>query len=404
MSNITVLIMAGGSGERFWPLSTKEKPKQLLRLIDEERSLIRMTIDRVLPMVPAKRIFIGTNALQAKAVLEELPMLPSKNVIIEPSFKDTAAAIGFGCVEIERRFPNSTMVVLASDHLIKDEAEFRSSLQTAINLAESEEAIVTLGIKPDRPETGYGYLETGGDADLVAEGGSGADGTLEIAGGLVGCELGVPTRVLRFCEKPDLETAVEYLKSGRFLWNSGMFIFKVSTMMKAIEELLPGHWAVLKEIDGLGAAGKGGAAAGASASEAAKAAAGQASGLTSGTTAKSSANRDEQLKLLFDKFVKISVDFGIMEKYNNTYVIPVDFGWSDIGSYPALTEVFPANENNTIVKGASIKEFNSGGNIVIGTTGKTIALLGVHDMVVVETSGVILVCSKEEAQNIKKIL
>ena len=404
MSNITVLIMAGGSGERFWPLSTKEKPKQLLRLIDEERSLIRMTIDRVLPMVPAKRIFIGTNAVQAKAVLEELPMLPSKNVIIEPSFKDTAAAIGFGCVEIERRFPNSTMVVLASDHLIKDEAEFRSSLQTAINLAESDEAIVTLGIKPDRPETGYGYLETGGDADLVAEGGFGADGTLEVADGLVGCELGVPTRVLRFCEKPDLETAVEYLKSGRFLWNSGMFIFKVSTMMKAIEELLPGHWAVLKEIEGLGAAGKGGAAAGASASEAAKAAAGQASGLTSGTTAKSSANRDEQLKLLFDKFVKISVDFGIMEKYNNTYVIPVDFGWSDIGSYPALTEVFPANENNTIVKGASIKEFNSGGNIVIGTTGKTIALLGVHDMVVVETSGVILVCSKEEAQNIKKIL
>lgn len=372
MSNITVLIMAGGSGERFWPLSTKEKPKQLLRLIDEERSLIRMTIDRVLPMVPAKRIFIGTNALQAKAVLEELPMLSSKNVIIEPSFKDTAAAIGFGCVEIERRFPNSTMVVLASDHLIKDEAEFRSSLQTAINLAESEEAIITLGIKPSRPETGYGYLETGGDADLVAEGGFGADGTLEVAGGLVGCELGVPTRVLRFCEKPNLETAVEYLKSGRYLWNSGMFIFKVSTMMKAIEELLPGHWAVLKEIEKLGKI--------------------------------SPANRDEQLKLLFEKFVKISVDFGIMEKYKNTYVIPVDFGWSDIGSYPALTEVFPANENNTIVKGASIKEFNSGGNIVIGTTGKTIALLGVHDMVVVETSGVILVCSKEEAQNIKKIL
>lgn len=405
MSNITVLIMAGGSGERFWPLSTKEKPKQLLRLIDEERSLIRMTIDRILPMVPAKRIFIGTNAVQAKGVLEELPMLSSKNVIIEPSFKDTAAAIGFGCVEIERRFPNSTMVVLASDHLIKDEAEFRLSLQTAINLAESEEAIVTLGIKPSRPETGYGYLETGGDADLVAEGGFGADGTLEVADGLVGCELGVPTRVLRFCEKPNLETAVEYLKSGRYLWNSGMFIFKVSTMMKAIEELLPGHWAVLKEIEGLGSvvtARKGGAA-GASASEAAKAA-GQASGLTSETSAKSPAYRDEQLKLLFEKFVKISVDFGIMEKYKNTYVIPVDFGWSDIGSYPALSEVFPANENNTIVKGASIKEFNSNGNIVIGTTGKTIALLGVHDMVVVETSGVILVCSKEEAQNIKKIL
>ena len=120
MSNLTILIMAGGSGERFWPLSTKERPKQLLRLIDEEKSLIRMTVDRVLPMVSADRIFIGTNAVQAKAVLEELPMLPAGNVIIEPAFKDTAAAIGFGCVEIDRKFPNSTMIVLASDHLIKD--------------------------------------------------------------------------------------------------------------------------------------------------------------------------------------------------------------------------------------------------------------------------------------------
>ncbi|MDD4293814.1 MAG: sugar phosphate nucleotidyltransferase, partial [Bacteroidales bacterium] len=149
MSNLTILIMAGGSGERFWPLSTKERPKQLLRLIDEEKSLIRMTVDRVLPMVPANRIFIGTNAVQAKTVLEELPMLPAGNVIIEPSFKDTAAAIGFGCIEIERKFPNSTLIVLASDHLIKDETDFRLHLKKAVEVAEKEEAIVTLGIKPD---------------------------------------------------------------------------------------------------------------------------------------------------------------------------------------------------------------------------------------------------------------
>lgn len=370
--------MAGGSGERFWPLSTKERPKQLLRLIDEEKSLIRMTVDRVLPMVPANRIFIGTNAVQAKTVLEELPILPAGNVIIEPSFKDTAAAIGFGCIEIERKFPDSTLIVLASDHLIKDEADFRLHLKKAVEVAEKEEAIVTLGIKPDRPETGYGYLETGADADLVAEGGSGADGSLEVEEGLVGCTVGVPTRVLRFCEKPALETALEYVKSGRFLWNSGMFIFKVSTIMHAFAELLPEHRAILKEIEELeNATGKG----------------------------ENSANeRDEKLKLLFEKFVKISIDFGIMEKFRNTYVIPVDFGWSDIGSYPALADVFPANDNGTTVKGASIKEFNSGGNIVIGTTGKTIALLGVHDMVVVETANAILVCTKAEAQNIKKIL
>lgn len=378
MSNLTILIMAGGSGERFWPLSTKERPKQLLRLIDEEKSLIRMTVDRVLPMVPANRIFIGTNAVQAKTVLEELPMLPAGNVIIEPSFKDTAAAIGFGCIEIERKFPDSTLIVLASDHLIKDEADFRLHLKKAVEVAEKEEAIVTLGIKPDRPETGYGYLETGADADLVAEGGSGADGSLEVEEGLVGCTVGVPTRVLRFCEKPALETALEYVKSGRFLWNSGMFIFKASTIMRAFAELLPAHQAVLKEIEELeNATGRG----------------------------ENTANeRNEKLKLLFEKFVKISIDFGIMEKFKNTFVIPVDFGWSDIGSYPALADVFPANDNGTTVKGASIKEFNSGGNIVIGTTGKTIALLGVHDMVVVETADAILVCTKAEAQNIKKIL
>ncbi len=359
--------MAGGSGERFWPLSTKERPKQLLRLIDEEKSLIRMTVDRVLPMVSADRIFIGTNAVQAKAVLEELPMLPAGNVIIEPAFKDTAAAIGFGCVEIDRKFPNSTMIVLASDHLIKDEENFRLNLKKAVEVAEKEEAIVTLGIKPDSPETGYGYLETGVDSK----------------DGQIGCMVGVPTKVMRFCEKPALETALEYVKSGRFLWNSGMFVFRVPTIMRAFAELLPAHWSVFKEIEKLEV---------------------DASGSEASEVADQATDRDQKLKLLFDKFVKISIDFGIMEKFQNTYVIPVDFGWSDIGSYPALADVFPANDNGTIVKNATVKEFKSGGNIVIGTTGKTIALLGVHDMVVVETADSILVCSKEEAQNIKKIL
>ena len=157
-NNITLLIMAGGSGERFWPLSTKERPKQLLRLIDSERSLIRMTVERVLPMVEAERIFIATNEVQAAAVKEELGMIPQRNIILEPAFRDTAAAIGYGCVYTEALFPNSTMVVLASDHLIKDEEAFRSALKTAIEVAEGSEAIVTLGIKPDKPETGYGYL------------------------------------------------------------------------------------------------------------------------------------------------------------------------------------------------------------------------------------------------------
>lgn len=349
--NLTILIMAGGSGERFWPLSTKEKPKQLLRLIDSDRSLIRMTVERVLPMVEAERIFIATNEVQAAAVREELEMIPLRNIILEPAFRDTAAAIGYGCVYTEAHFPGSTMVVLASDHLIKDEEAFRSALKTAIEVAEGSESIVTLGIKPDKPETGYGYLET--DESRIR----------------------IPAKVLRFCEKPALEKAKEYLESGRFLWNSGMFIFRVETMFRAFEKLMPDHWIILKEIQSL----------------------------------KRNAEYRPKLKELFGRFVKTSIDFGIMEKFANTYVIPVDFGWNDIGSYPALAEVFPSDENDNIVRNVHIKGFNSSGNIVIGSAKddlpkKTIALLGVHDMVIVETPDTILVCSKEEAQNIKKIL
>lgn len=387
---LTILIMAGGSGERFWPLSTRERPKQLLRLIDSERSLIRMTVERVLPMVSAERIFIATNEVQAAAVREELGMIPERNIILEPAFRDTAAAIGYGCTYVETLIPGSTMVVLASDHLIKDEEAFRRSLLVAVEVAERSEAIVTLGIKPDRPETGYGYLETGE---------CGTNGVSGVSGGGIIDGVGVPTKVLRFCEKPALERAVEYLESGRFLWNSGMFIFRVETMFRAFEQLMPEHWAVLKEISGLERERGGGES--------------------------SEADYRERLKVLFHRFVKISIDFGIMEKFTNTYVVPVDFGWNDIGSYPALAEVFPANENNTIVRNAQVKEYNSGGNIVIrsaesdvngdvkndvksdvksGRGGKVIALLGVHDMVIVETPDAILVCSKEEAQNIKKIL
>jgi len=298
--NLTILIMAGGSGERFWPLSTRERPKQLLRLIDSERSLIRMTVERVLPMVSAERIFIATNEVQAAAVREELGMIPERNIILEPAFRDTAAAIGYGCTYVETLIPGSTMVVLASDHLIKDEEAFRRSLLVAVEVAERSEAIVTLGIKPDRPETGYGYLETG---ECGVSGGGIIDG------------VGVPTKVLRFCEKPALEQAVEYLESGRFLWNSGMFIFRVETMFRAFEQLMPEHWAVLKEISGLEKE-RGGGESG-------------------------EGDYRERLKLLFNRFVKISIDFGIMEKFPNTYVVPVDFGWNDIGSVPCAGGGFP---------------------------------------------------------------
>lgn len=346
--SIAVLIMAGGSGERFWPLSTKEKPKQLLKLIDSERSLIRMTVDRVLPLTDISRVFIATNSIQAPAVKEELPDLPEGNIIIEPAFKDTAAAIGFGTTVIESIYPNSTIVVLASDHLIKNEDNFIKRVKTAVETAENQNAIVTLGIKPTYPETGYGYLETNE------------------------CYVGEPAKVVRFCEKPALDIAKEYVSGGRHLWNSGMFIFKSSVIIDAFKKYLPGHFKILESIAKLG---------------------------------KEMRNPDNsELKNLFAGFEKISVDFGIMEKYDNTMVIPVDFGWNDIGSYPALADVFPKNDKGSVIRNANVNEVSSSGNIVIGSGTRKISLLGVTDFVVVDTNDNLLICSKLEAQNIKKLI
>lgn len=355
---LAAFIMAGGSGERFWPLSTKERPKQLLKLIDPKRSMIRMTVDRILPLIPAEKIFVGTNAIQAEATREELPMLPIENIIIEPTFKDTAAAIGYGAIKINQLLVDScqlkgneevTMVVLASDHLIKNEENFRKRLETAAKAAKANKSIVTLGIKPIKPETGYGYIE-------VEE-----------------CYIGEPAPVKRFWEKPNLERAEKYVEAGNYLWNSGMFIFDVKTMMEAFEKYMPKHSKLLNKIE-------------------------------EELKVKNSELIEEKIKKYFEEFEKISIDFGIMEKADNIEVIPVDFGWNDIGSYPALDEVFDKNKNGTIDKNGRIKEYNSRNNIIIGTGGKRIALLGIEDMVVVETKNEILVCRKSEAQNIKKII
>ena len=382
MDNLVVLIMAGGSGERFWPLSTSAKPKQLLRLIDSERSLIKMTVDRILPLTSAERIFIGSNAIQAKAVIEELPELPEKNILIEPAFRDTAAAIGFGAVVIEKMFPGSTMIVLASDHIIRCEEEFRNDVMAAVECAQNENSIVTLGIKPSKPETGYGYLQVE-HTDAEQESAKQKSGKLTDAEQTVGKQAKVseernsqtdklPLKVLRFCEKPSLDKAVEYVNSGNYLWNSGMFIFKIAVIMEAFKNLLPDHYRLFKEIEKI-------------------------EDITNEAGI-------EKLTAIFSQFTKISIDFGIMEKFQNIKVVPSDFGWSDIGSYTALPEFFRLNENSSVIKGVTVNEIDSHGNIIISTTGKKISLLGIEDSIIVDTPDNILICSKKEAQNIKKLL
>ncbi|WP_308009579.1 sugar phosphate nucleotidyltransferase [uncultured Fusobacterium sp.] len=354
---LTAIIMAGGSGERFWPLSTPERPKQLLKIFSD-KTMIRETVDRILPIIEAENIFIATNIIQAKEIEKELSDIPKENIIIEPAFKDTAAAIGYSSLIIENRFKNRLkdgekleVVVLASDHLIKEEEEFRKVILIASKEAKENGMIVTLGIKPDKPETGYGYIEVKDD---------------EI-------ELNSICKVKRFREKPSQELAESYLASGKYLWNSGMFIFTTDTIFKNFEVLMEEHSSVFKEIE---------------------------KEFKENLTGEELSNK---VKKYFDKFEKISIDFGIMEYSKNIRVIPVDIGWNDIGSFNAFDEIFEKDENGNVVRGKEIRELDSRNNIVISDD-LNISLLGIENLVIVKDKNNLLISKKNRVQDIKKIL
>ncbi|SJZ60689.1 mannose-1-phosphate guanylyltransferase [Cetobacterium ceti] len=351
-----VLIMAGGSGERFWPLSTREKPKQLLKIFSE-KSMIRETVDRVLPIVPKENIFISTNILQWEGIHRELEEIPVDNIIIEPMGRDTASAIGYGAIVIDERFKGCSieLIVLPADHMIKKEASFREVLLKGCQEAKENSVIVTLGIKPTRPETGYGYIEVKKVKDRE-----------ELKEGNI-------YRVKRFREKPNQEVAETYVNSGNYLWNSGMFIFSMETIFKNFQVLMEDHWDILKDLR-----------------EVVK---GEVTGEKLSNLAKP----------YFEKFEKISIDYGIMEQSKNIRVIPCDIGWSDLGSYNAFSEIYTPDSNGNITKGRVVA-FESKENIVIGSD-FTISLLGVDNLVVVKgENNNILIAKRSRVQDIKKLL
>lgn len=356
---LTAIIMAGGSGERFWPLSTPEKPKQLLNIFSE-KSMIRETVDRILPIIDRDKIFIATNELQELGIKNELKDIPEENIIIEPGFKDTAAAIGYATLIIENRFKNEIksgekieVIVLASDHLIKEEENFRDIVIKGAKEVSRNNVIVTLGIKPDKPETGYGYIEVKNEEPI---------------------SLNEIYKVRRFREKPNLETAENYVSSGKYLWNSGMFIFNTETIFKNFEVLMEEHTEIFNSIkEKL-----------------------EENNLIGNELA--NLVRDD-----FNRFEKISIDFGLMEYSRNIRVIPVNIGWNDIGSFNALEEVFDKNENGNILRDVNIKELDSRDNIIVGDN-SNISLLGVKNLVVVKNGNNILIANKNRTQDIKKII
>ena len=358
--NRVALIMAGGSGTRFWPLSTSEKPKQFLDLVSE-KTMIKETVDRILKLIPNENIFISTNINYLEIVKKELPQIPVRNIIFEPMARDTAACIGYAAQIIDKIVGNSIMAVLPSDHLIEKEDEFLKSLEFAFEAAK-EDRIITLGIRPSYPETGYGYIE------YVKK-----NKSCEKKDGLY------IYKVKRFREKPNKELAEKYIEQGNFLWNSGMFVWKTKFILSEIKKHMDSHKIVLENIEKLL----------------------EKVDLQEFYGEKlSSFVKDE-----FEKFEKISIDFGVMEHTKLVSVIPVNIGWNDVGSFKSLGDIFPKDGNGNVVKSEKFEEIESEGNIVINKENdKIIATIGLEDIVIVNTKDALLVCHKDKSQEIKKIL
>lgn len=341
----TALIMAGGRGERFWPKSRKNLPKQFLSLTDDGKTMIQLTVERILPLVKMEDIYISTNRDYKELVRQQLPEIPEENILCEPVGRNTAPCIGLGAVHMRKKYEDAVMYVLPSDHLIKYTSIFLSTLTDAGEVAEQGENLVTLGITPDCPETGYGYIKFLPDQML-----------------------GRAFEVDRFVEKPDLETAKEYVASEQYLWNSGMFIWKVSAILKNLETYLPETYQGLNRIaDAIG-------------------------------------TEEEELVLEkeFSAFQSESIDYGIMEKAKNIYILSGSFGWDDVGSWLAVGRIKKSNEFGNVINGNAVTVDTK--NCIIQGGKKLIATVGIEDIIVVDTEDALLICEKDSAGNIKKVL
>lgn len=339
--------MAGGRGTRFWPLSRERRPKHLLS-ITGEKSIINYTVERITPLVPEENIMIVTGESHSDEIKKVLTNLPEENIIVEPIGRNTAPCIGLAALSIKKKNPDAVMVVLPADHLIGNEKNFISVLSDAADMAKKGNYLVTVGIQPTKPETGYGYIERGTAFDTTGN--------------------SAIYNVQSFREKPDLATAETFFKKGSFYWNSGMFIWKVSTLLTSIEEFLPDLYeALLKMEDCLG-----------------------------------TDREREVVAEVYGNIKPVSIDYGIMEKAENVLMIPGDFAWSDVGSWDVLWEVLDKDESGNVARG-KVLPIDTADSLVFGSD-KLITLVGVKDLIVVETEDALLICDKNASQDVKKLV
>ena len=350
-SHFYPVILAGGRGTRFWPLSRRRQAKQLLAL-DGKQTMIQQTVARLLPLAPAKNLWVITNGDLRPAIVRQLPKLPGKQVLAEPAGRNTAPAIGLAAYLLLRQDPDAVLGLFPSDHVIADEKTYRETLKLGIEIAASGETIVVLGVRPTRPETGYGYIEVGAPAPSQS------------------------LRVRRFTEKPDAARAAEFLTAGNYLWNSGMFLWSARTLTRALEEHLPKTAAILAQI-----------------------------AATYGTR-----KFDSTLKKLYAKCENISVDYAILEPRSGKgeagsriFCVPADFGWNDLGSWTALYEHKTGDTGGNLVVADRSFALNSSGNYV-HAPGKFVATVGVSGLVIVETADALLITTLEQAQDVGKVV
>ena len=341
------VIMAGGRGERFWPRSRMAKPKQFLNLIGE-KTMLQLTVERVEDLVGIPDTYIVAGEDLKDTILEQIPQLPEENIIIEPFGRDTAAAIGLTAMILGQKNPREVMIVLPADHYIGNMRNFQEILRSAVTAASRGDEIITLGITPHSPETGYGYIQRGELIDSFA---------------------GIPVyRAARFLEKPDYARALEFFSCGDYLWNSGMFVWRIDMIRKMIEKHILSLAEGLKEIE---------------------------DSLGTGQYLKT-------VEKVYSKLPKISVDYGIMERADNISVIPCDFGWDDIGNWTALERYAEKDELGNVFCGQGVLLDTA--NTYIVSNDKTVAVLGVEDLIIVNDHDSLLICHKSRAQEIKRVV
>src|SRR6266404_216587 len=337
------LILAGGSGERFWPLSRRSLPKQLLRLISD-RTLLEETIGRLEGLIPAERIVILTNVDQEKGVRATLKQVPQCNIIAEPAKRDTAAAVALGVAWVAARDHNATMVVLPADHVIKDTAAFQKTIRNAARAAEEKSALVTIGIRPTSPHPGFGYIEMG---DAIP----GNPGLF---------------RVVRFREKPNVDLAESFIRKGNFRWNAGMFVWTVPTILTEFNRHAPEFGRFIAMMSGPGAFEK---------------------------------NWSEK----FSKLPRTSFDYAVMEHADRVLLLEAQFDWDDVGGWQAVARYFPKDARGNAAN-CGLTTLEAGDNIVFDDAGNNVALLGVNNLIVVRTRDAVLVCHRHHAEKIKNLV